>query len=143
MQEAKPLIRKALLEGGLAVKYSEPEKPVLSRSGDLCVCALTDQWYIQYGEKEWKKETSELLGSMNLTPEVRGSFKVVLDWLNQWACSRSYGLGTRLPWDPIYLIESLSDSTIYMAFYTVAHLLQGNHIMPYSLPPPHKPFCHN
>ena len=33
--------------------------------------------------------------------------------------------GTRLPWDPQFLIESLSDSTIYMAFYTVAHLLQA------------------
>jgi leucyl-tRNA synthetase len=40
-------------------------------------------------------------------------------------CSRTYGLGTRLPWDPRWLIESLSDSTIYMAYYTVAHLLQG------------------
>ncbi len=30
----------------------------------------------------------------------------------------------RLPWDPEYLIESLSDSTIYMAYYTVAHVLQ-------------------
>lgn len=48
-----------------------------------------------------------------------------LGWLNQWACSRTYGLGTRLPWDPTYLIESLSDSTIYMAYYTVAHLLQA------------------
>jgi leucyl-tRNA synthetase len=46
-------------------------------------------------------------------------------WLNQWACSRSFGLGTRLPWDPQYLIESLSDSTIYMAYYTVAHFLQN------------------
>lgn len=126
VQDAKPLIRKLLLETGQAVKYSEPEKPVLSRSGDLCVCALTDQWYIQYGEKEWKSQTSELLADMNITPEVRSSFKVVLDWLNQWACSRSYGLGTKLPWDPIYLIDSLSDSTIYMAFYTVAHLLQGS-----------------
>jgi leucyl-tRNA synthetase len=26
--------------------------------------------------------------------------------------------------DPQYVIESLSDSTIYMAYYTVAHLLQ-------------------
>lgn len=34
-------------------------------------------------------------------------------------------IGTRLPWDEQWLIESLSDSTIYMAFYTVAHLLQG------------------
>lgn len=41
------------------------------------------------------------------------------------ACSRSFGLGTRLPWDPQFLVESLSDSTIYMAFYTIAHLLQG------------------
>lgn len=37
---------------------------------------------------------------------------------NRRSCMR------RLPWDPQYLIESLSDSTIYMAFYTVAHLLQ-------------------
>jgi leucyl-tRNA synthetase len=44
--------------------------------------------------------------------------------LNQWACSRSFGLGTRLPWDEQYLIESLSDSTVYMAYYTVAHYLQ-------------------
>jgi leucyl-tRNA synthetase len=36
--------------------------------------------------------------------------------------------GTRLPWDAQYLIESLSDSTIYMAFYTVAHLLQAGDI---------------
>lgn len=33
-------------------------------------------------------------------------------------------LGTRLPWDEQYLIESLSDSTIYNAYYTVVHLLQ-------------------
>ena len=43
-----------------------------------------------------------------------------LGWLQQWACSRSFGLGTRLPWDEQYLIESLSDSTIYMAYYTVS-----------------------
>lgn len=42
------------------------------------------------------------------------------------ACSRSYGLGTKLPWDEQYVIESLSDSTIYMAYYTIAHLLQGS-----------------
>ena len=34
--------------------------------------------------------------------------------------------GTRLPWDPQYLIESLSDSTIYMAYYMVAHFIQGD-----------------
>ncbi len=56
--------------------------------------------------------------------EARRAFEHTLGWLRQWACSRSFGLGTRLPWDPQFLIESLSDSTIYMAYYTVSHLLQ-------------------
>lgn len=56
-------------------------------------------------------------------PETRNAFDAVLDWLNQWACARSYGLGSKLPWDPQFLVESLSDSTIYMSYYTVAHLL--------------------
>ena len=36
-----------------------------------------------------------------------------------------FRIGSKIPWDEKYLIESLSDSTIYMAYYTVAHYLQG------------------
>ncbi len=36
------------------------------------------------------------------------------------------GLGTRLPWDPDWIIESLSDSTIYMAYYTIAHKVRSS-----------------
>ena len=57
--------------------------------------------------------------------DCRHDFEHSLGWLQQWACSRAFGLGTRVPWDPEYLVESLSDSTIYMAYYTVCHLLQG------------------
>jgi len=60
--------------------------------------------------------------------ETRRNFEATLGWLQEHACSRTYGLGTRLPWDEQWLIESLSDSTIYMAFYTVAHLLQGGNL---------------
>ncbi|RTG89779.1 leucyl-tRNA synthetase, partial [Schistosoma bovis] len=56
---------------------------------------------------------------------VRRGLYSTVDWLHEHACSRTYGLGTRLPWDDKWLIESLSDSTIYMAYYTIAHLLQG------------------
>ncbi|KAG5621935.1 hypothetical protein H5410_007153 [Solanum commersonii] len=42
VQEAKGLIRSNLLEMNQAVTYSEPEKKVMSRSGDECVVALTD-----------------------------------------------------------------------------------------------------
>eukprot|EP00252_Welwitschia_mirabilis_P016916 TRINITY_DN37672_c0_g1_i1.p1 TRINITY_DN37672_c0_g1~~TRINITY_DN37672_c0_g1_i1.p1 ORF type:complete len:1138 (+),score=208.54 TRINITY_DN37672_c0_g1_i1:127-3540(+) len=129
VSDAKPLIRKMLLESGQAVMYSEPENRVVSRSGDECVVALTDQWYITYGETEWRAKTERCLQSMELyCQETRHGFEHTLGWLNQWACSRSYGLGTKIPWDEQFLVESLSDSTIYMAYYTVAHLLQGGHI---------------
>jgi leucyl-tRNA synthetase len=57
--------------------------------------------------------------------ETRHAFEGTLAWLHQWACARSFGLGSRLPWDKQFLVESLSDSTIYMSYYTIAHLLQG------------------
>jgi leucyl-tRNA synthetase len=104
----------------------EPERQVMSRSADECVVALCDQWYLNYGEEKWKSQVREHLKAMELySDEVRKNFEASLDWLHEHACSRSYGLGTKMPWDPKYLIESLSDSTIYMAYYTVAHLLQG------------------
>ena len=119
VSEVKNIIKNEMIEAGDAILYSEPEKPVMSRSGDECVVALTDQWYLTYGEQEWKEATQQCLAGMETWDvHAKHAFEATLDWLNQWACSRSFGLGTRLPWDPVYLIESLSDSTIYMAYYT-------------------------
>ena len=56
-------------------------------------------------------------------PKTQKEFEEILDWLKEWACSRTIGLGTRVPWDEQFVIESLSDSTIYMAYYTIAHML--------------------
>ena len=44
-------------------------------------------------------------------------------------------MGTNLPGDTQFLIESLSDSTIYMAYYTVAHILHNGEIDPRKLTP--------
>ena len=129
VQQAKPLQKKAMIDDGEAFTYLEPEGPVFPRSTpDVeCVVALVDQWYLKYGEKEWKASVGAHLESTLecYNPAVKKLFRETLEWLSDWACSRSFGLGTRLPWDPQFLIESLSDSTIYMAFYSVAHLLQG------------------
>jgi leucyl-tRNA synthetase len=63
---------------------------------------------------------------MNLySKETRNAFEKTLGWLNQWACARTYGLGSKIPWDPDLLVESLTDSTIYMSYYTVSHLLHS------------------
>lgn len=125
VQEAKSIIKKEMIDAGLAFTYCEPEGLVISRSGDECIVSLMDQWFLDYGEPKWKALAEKCLEQMNTYgEETRNAFKKTLDWLNQWACSRSFGLGSRLPWDPQFLIESLSDSTIYMAYYTIAHMLQ-------------------
>uniref|UniRef100_A0A8C7Z1S3 leucine--tRNA ligase n=1 Tax=Oryzias sinensis TaxID=183150 RepID=A0A8C7Z1S3_9TELE len=126
VQDVKKPIQKMMVEKGEAMIYMEPEKQVMSRSADECVVALCDQWYLDYGDAEWKKQATEALKSLEtFCEETRRNFEATLAWLQEHACSRTYGLGTRLPWDEQWLIESLSDSTIYMAYYTVAHLLQG------------------
>ena len=61
------------------------------------------------------------------TKETRHGFEGVLDWLKNWALTRTYGLGTKLPWDKSQLVESLSDSQIYMAYYTIARFLHSDY----------------
>lgn len=126
VQDVKKPIQQKMIDAGEAVKYMEPEKTVISRSNDECVVALCDQWYLEYGEEKWKQLATKALSQVETySDDVRKNFLATLDWLHEHACSRSYGLGSRIPWDPQYLVESLSDSTIYNAYYTVAHLLQG------------------
>ena len=53
----------------------------------------------------------------------------VLDWLRERACARQHGLGTRIPWDNDWLVESLADSVIYMSFYTMAKFVNSGEIL--------------
>lgn len=121
VEVAKPKVRQQLLDLGEGFAYSEPEKRVVSRSGDDCCVALMDQWYLDYGEDSWKEVALGYVDNANgdglnsYGDETKNGFEGVLNWLNQWACARTYGLGSKLPWDPKFLVESLSDSTIYMA----------------------------
>ncbi|MCK4398226.1 MAG: class I tRNA ligase family protein, partial [Methanophagales archaeon] len=48
----------------------------------------------------------------------------IIDWLALRPCARKRGLGTRFPFEKEWIIESLSDSTIYMAMYTIAHRIR-------------------
>ncbi len=122
--EAKEIIKKELLGKGFELFY-ELTGPVVCRCLSPCVPKLvSDQWFIAYGDEQWKLQAHACLNKMKLYPDsVRQQFEYVIDWLHNWACTRKEGLGTALPWDNNWLIESLSDSTIYMAYYTITHLL--------------------
>jgi len=125
--DAKNKVKQQLIDSGDAFNYAEPDGHVVSRSGDDCVAAHLNQWYLNYGKSDaaWQKQVFDHLnGDLNtFSTEAKNAFEQTLDWLGQWACARSFGLGSKLPWDPTQLVESLSDSTIYQSYYTIAHLL--------------------
>ena len=127
VEEAKERIRQRLLDTGQAATLWEPSEEVVCRCTTRAIVKIVqDQWFLRYGDAEWKKATQDALGRMILYPEsVRKQFRHTVDWLRDWACAHHQGLGTKLPWDDAWVIESLSDSTVYMAYYTIAHALQG------------------
>jgi leucyl-tRNA synthetase len=94
--------------------YELLNRPVVCRCGTECVVKIfEDQWFINYGDLEWKALAHECLDQMEILPkELRSEFNNVIDWLHEKACARKSGMGTKLPWAPEWIIESLSDSVI-------------------------------
>lgn len=129
--KAKELIKGEILKSGYGDKLFEfNNKPVVCRCGTTCVVKLlNDQWFLNYGNPQWKHLAHECLDDMEILPsEIREEFNHVIDWLRERACSRKSGLGTKLPWDEGWVIESLSDSVIYMAYYILAKYVNNNSI---------------
>lgn len=127
VEEAKERVKAQMLEGGQAEVLYEPSGPVICRCLTRAVVKVVEnQWFLAYGDPDWKEEVHGAVDGMTHHPDaIRKQFHHVVDWLRDWACVHHQGLGTRLPWDANWVIESLSDSTLYMAYYTVAHVLQG------------------
>ncbi|HYM39375.1 MAG TPA: leucine--tRNA ligase [Thermoplasmata archaeon] len=123
---AKEEIRNELLASHQADTLYEPSAEVVCRCTTRAIVKVVeDQWFLAYGDPAWKAKVHDALSRMNLYPDgLRKQFDYVVDWLQDWACAHHKGLGTKLPWDDHWVIESLSDSTIYMAYYTIAHVLQ-------------------
>lgn len=126
-----PSARDEIIENLLEAKkgdvmYDFAEKPVVCRCGTECVVKiLEDQWFLKYSDEQWKQSTYNCLAQENIVPaEIRANFEYYIGWLEDWACSRRFGLGTKMPWDNQWLIEPLSDSTIYMAYYTIAKYMK-------------------
>ena len=63
-----------------------------------------------------------------------GEFENVFNWLRERACARQSGLGTLLPWDKNWIIESLSDSVIYMIYYIIAKYVNIKDLEKYDNP---------
>ena len=126
--KARDTIREKIINQGIGTTMYELKNAVKCRCGTSCVVKLlTNQWFINYGDENWKKLAYELIKNMEILPEeIRQEFANVIDWLKERACARKSGLGTKIPWDNEWIIESLADSVIYMAYYTLSNYIRNN-----------------
>ncbi|MEN3036433.1 MAG: leucine--tRNA ligase [Candidatus Methanosuratincola petrocarbonis] len=136
VSKAKEMIKQDLVSSKRAFPFYEIiNGPIQCRCGaEVTVNLVEDQWFINYADESWKEKVRKHLKKMSLVPDdLRQEFENVVEWLKEKACARRAGLGTRLPWDKEWVIESLSDSTIYMAFYTISKVINERNVDPSAL----------
>ncbi len=127
VEVARDKVKEKLTNEGLATTIFEiMNRPVKCRCGGTVeVKILDDQWFINYGDPNWKEKALKCLSDMRIIPPKRKKdLEYAINWLHEKACTRYSGLGTKFPFDESKMIEALSDSTIYMAFYTIKHKLK-------------------
>ena len=128
VSKAKDLVRAELIKSENALPiYIIANSPVFCRCGaKIVVNIVKNQWFINYGDEKLKEKARDQIEQMSILPEkTRAEYIRTIDWLKEKACTRARGLGTHFPFDKTQMIEALSDSTIYMGFYTLSPFLRN------------------
>jgi leucyl-tRNA synthetase len=117
--------------------YDLAESVVCRCMTPCIVKILSNQWFLNYSDTKWKEKAKKVIAQMKIYPETaRTNFYNTIDWLKEWACARTTGFGTPLHWyNGGWIIETLSDSTLYMAFYTINKQINQNNIPSEALTP--------
>jgi leucyl-tRNA synthetase len=119
--EVREAFRAQHADAGAFETMYEYTEEVICRCGGAVEVSVQDTWFIRYNDEAWQEKARAAVEDIDAIPEnTRKQYYDTIDWLEEWPCIRNYGLGTRLPWDTDFVIEPLSDSTIYMAYYTIA-----------------------
>ena len=125
VEDVRGRFRDDYRQRGVFDSMNEFTEEVICRCGGKVEVAKQETWFLRYNDEDWKAKAKRAIERIDAIPEnTREQYTHTVDWLNEWPCIRNYGLGTRLPWDTDFVIEPLSDSTIYMAYYTIAHRLE-------------------
>jgi leucyl-tRNA synthetase len=123
VEEAKERMKQQMLDSGEADVFYDLTEEVLCRCGGrVHIHRIDDQWFIDYGNEELTERTSAHCRSMTINPpEYAENVHGVLRWFRERACVRlGNWLGTRFPFDDRWIIEAISDSTLYPVYYILS-----------------------
>ncbi|MBR7153029.1 MAG: leucine--tRNA ligase [Candidatus Methanomethylophilaceae archaeon] len=133
VEEAKEKMKQAMIDAGEAEIFYDLTEEVVCRCGSrVHIKRIDDQWFINYADEELTKRTSDHCRTMTINPpEYADNVHGVLDWFRERACARlGNWLGTRFPFDDRWIIEAISDSTLYPIYYTISLYANDGRITP-------------
>lgn len=138
VNDAKDKMRQAMIDSGEAEPFYDLTEEVVCRCGSrVHIRRIDDQWFINYADPELTRRTKEHVAEMNLLPpDFAENLPGILDWFRERACVRlGNWLGTRFPFDDKWIIEAISDSTLYPVYYTISLYANSGQIVPDQMTP--------
>lgn len=136
VSEAKEEIKAILQATGTYASLQDFSEEVVCRCGrQVTIRRIPDQWFIRYSDAALTEESKKHAATMKIYPEeYRRDLPSVLDWFGDRACIRKGSwLGTEFPLKPGWIVEPISDSTFYSAYYVVAPFVNRQKIKPVDL----------
>lgn len=136
--DARHEVARRLQEAGGGFVLYQFSEPVICRNGHTVIIRrVPDQWFLHYGDPEWKEKTAALIRGLKAAPaEYATELPGILSWFQDRPCTRKgRWLGTPFPLDPEWIIEPIADSTFYPAYFVVRRYVSSGRIPVASLTP--------
>lgn len=120
ISEIKDIVKNDLITKKLAATMREFSEEVICRCKEKVVIKnIPDQWFIKYSDETLTQNSKDYAETMNIYPqEYKDGIPKILDWFDDRAVIRKGSwLGTEFPFKKDWIIEPISDSTLYPAYY--------------------------
>jgi leucyl-tRNA synthetase len=133
ISEIKDRIREDFISQNFASTLKEFSEEVICRCRErIMIKQIPDQWFIKYSDQDLTEQSKEYVESMNIFPvEYKREMPKVLDWFDDRAVIRKGSwLGTEFPFKKGWIIEPISDSTLYPAYYIISKYVNEGKISP-------------
>jgi leucyl-tRNA synthetase len=132
ISEIKDTLKNDLIEQNLASTMKEFSETVICRCKETVVIKqIPDQWFIKYSDPQLTRESKDYAATMNIYPqEYKDELPKILDWFgDRAAIRRGSWLGTEFPYKKDWIIEPISDSTLYPAYYVLSSYVNQKKII--------------
>jgi leucyl-tRNA synthetase len=129
--EIKDAVKNDLISKGLAATMKEFSEEVICRCKEKVVIKqIPDQWFIKYSDELLTQNSKKYAETMNIyPPEYKEDIPKILDWFDDRAAIRKGSwLGTPFPFKKDWIIEPISDSTLYPAYYIISKYVNEDKI---------------